>query len=231
MKIAVVQPCYLPWKGYVDLIHSVDHFVFFDDVQYPRARTWRNRNQIIVNRTPKWINVPVEKSPWHLKINEVRIREPFAEAHWQLMTQGYRQAKFFSGYADEIKRLLLLEAELLADLTIIQTRELCRLLGIRTPMSRSSELGIHGLHKTDLLVEICRRLAATEYISGPSAKDYIEPGKFADAGIQLTYFTYSYPEYPQLSETFTHQVSVVDMLFNIGPQTPDYIWRHRECRS
>jgi hypothetical protein len=100
----------------------------------------------------------------------------------------------------------------------------CALLGISTPTSLSSELGITGLHKTDLLVEICRRLGADEYVSGPSARGYIEPEKFDRAGIKLSYFEYSYPEYAQLSRAFTHRVSILDMIFNVGPDTPKYIW-------
>lgn len=227
MRVAIVQPCYLPWKGYFDLIHSVDHFVFFDDVQYPRARTWRNRNQIIVNRQPKWINVPVEKSPWHRRINEVRIRDPFAESHWQLIIQGYRKAPYFKRYADRIRNIIMSPAELLADLAIAQTRWVCEILGIATPTSLSSALGVSGMQKADLLVEICRQLGATEYVTGPSARDYIDPRTFEHAGIKLAWFRYDYPEYPQMSETFIHQVSVIDLIFNTGPDAPSYIWGSR----
>jgi hypothetical protein len=227
MKLAIVQPCYLPWKGYFHLIRSVDHFVFLDDVQYPRARTWRNRNQIIINGAPKWINVPIEPAPWRLKINEVAIRGAYAEEHWRLMFDGYRRAPHFHEFADAVRAIVVHRENLLARLTIQQTHAFCQLLGISTATSLSSELRVSGLHKTELLVEICRRLGATEYISGPSARNYIEPQKFAEAGIALSYFDYQYPEYPQLSTTFTHQVSIVDMTFNVGSRAPEYIWAAR----
>lgn len=224
MKLATVQPCYLPWKGYFHLIQSVDHFVFFDDVQYPRGRTWRNRNQIIVNGAPKWINVPVDSSAWRLNINEVAIREPYAAEHWRLIVEGYRKAAYFEQYEAPIGEIVRHEDNMLCRLTVHQTRALCRLLGIETRTSLSSELGITGLYKTDRLVEMCRRLGATEYVSGPSARDYMEPEKFEAAGIKLSYFQYDYPPYRQLSDQFTHFVSIVDMIFNLGPETPKFIW-------
>jgi len=224
MKLATVQPCYLPWKGYFHLIQNVDHFVFFDDVQYPRGRTWRNRNQILVNGVPKWINVPVDRSAWRLNINEVTVREAYAEEHWRLIVEGYRKAPHFTQYESAVEDIVRYNEKMLCRLTVHQTRELCRLLGIETPTSLSSELGIAGLHKTDRLVEMCRRLGATEYVSGPSASDYIEADKFAAAGIKLSYFEYQYPAYRQLSNEFTHFVSIIDMIFNLGPETPNYIW-------
>jgi hypothetical protein len=227
MRIATVQPCYLPWKGYFHLIESVDHFVFFDDVQYPRGRTWRNRNQIVVNGTPKWINVPVDRSAWRMNINEVSIREPFADEHWRLIVEAYRKAACFEQYEHAIKDIVLHNENMLCRLTVHQTRELCRLLRIETPTSLSSELGITGLHKTDRLVEICRRLGATEYMSGPSARDYLEEEQFVVAGIKVSYFDYRYPAYRQLSNEFTHFVSIIDMIFNLGPEAPNYIWGER----
>jgi hypothetical protein len=227
MRLATVQPCYLPWKGYFHLIRSVDHFVFFDDVQYPKGRSWRNRNQIIVNRIPKWINVPVQQSAWRLNINEVVIRESYSGEHWRLIVEGYRKAPYFAAFQKEVECIVRHEEKLLSRLTVHQTRELCRLLGIETSTSLSSELGIIGLHKTDRLVEMCRRLGATEYVSGPAAQEYIEPDKFEAAGIRLTYFTYDYPPYPQLSSQFTHFVSIIDMIFNLGPEVPNYIWGRR----
>lgn len=224
MKLATVQPCYLPWKGYFHLIQSVDHFVFFDDVQYPRGRTWRNRNQILVNGAPKWINVPVDRSAWRLNINEVTIREAYAEEHWRLIVEGYRKAAYFTQYESAVEDIVRHNEKMLCRLTVHQTRELCRLLGIGTPTSLSSELGITGLYKTDRLVEMCRRLGVTEYVSGPSARDYIEADKFATAGIKLSFFEYQYPAYRQLSNEFTHFVSIIDMIFNLGPETPSYIW-------
>jgi hypothetical protein len=205
----------------------VDHFVFYDDVQYPRGRSWRNRNQIVVNGLPKWINVPVDKSAWRGLINEVSVKGPFADAHWALVEQGYRKARYFGDYSGFVRGLIYLPETNLAALTAQQTRDVAAMLGIGTETSMSSSLGIAGLAKTDRLVEICKRLGATEYVSGPSARDYIEPEKFRRAGIGLSFFEYGYPEYPQLTHTFTHYVSILDMIFNLGPATPDYIWGNR----
>jgi hypothetical protein len=227
LKVACIQPSYLPWKGYFHLIQQVDHFVFYDDAQYSKG-SWRNRNQIIVNGSPKWLKVPVCKASWHFPINQVTIEAPYAQEHWRLIVEGYRKARHFPAYSEAVHEIVCRAERSLSNLTVFQTVELAKLLGVSTPWTLMSELHIES-KRTEKLVAMCQRLGATEYISGPSARDYIEPEKFDAAGIKLSYHEYRYPEYPQLSREFTHHVSVLDMLFNLGPEAPDYIWGKHAC--
>lgn len=230
MRVTCIQPSYIPWKGYFHLIQLADHFVFYDDAQYSKG-SWRNRNQIIVNGTPKWLNIPVPQASWHQRISEVCISAPCGEEHWRLINEGYRRARYFERYRDEIRRIICHQEENLSQLTIHQTMRLARLLGIGTPCSLMSTLDLGSLRRTEKLVAMCLRLGATEYVSGPSARDYIEPERFDAAGIRLSFHEYRYPAYPQLSREFTHFVSAIDMVFNLGPEAPDYVWGKFACRA
>src|SRR4051812_9109771 len=219
MRLAILQSSYVPWKGYFDLMHSVDEFVLFDDVQFTR-RDWRNRNRIKTPRGPAWLTIPVNTKGKYLDpIKEITISEPsWGVQHWNTIKENYARARFFSRYADVFERLYLdcADTHLSAiNYTWIQT--VCRILGINTRVSWSMNYElVQG--KTERLVEICRQAGATTYISGPSARSYIDPDQFRAANVELSYFDYSgYPEYPQLFPPFDHYVSILDLIFNHGP--------------
>ena len=147
--------------------------------------------------------------------------------HLAALSLSYAKAPYFDAYRGWLQGLYAAPPPLLADFTIATTVELARMLGIAgTRFLRSSTLGVEG-RKTDRLVAILRELGATEYLSGPSARDYIEPAKFTEEGIDLQYMTYDYPEYPQLYPPYDPQVSVLDLLFMNGNDAPRYIWGDR----
>lgn len=227
----ILQPSYIPWRGYFDLIHRADVFVFYDDVQYD-TRGWRNRNRIKTSHGPKWLTIPVRKhgaQTESIPIDRIAI-DPSADwpkQHLAALALSYAKAPHFNDYRDWLQRVYASPPPLLADFTIATTIDLAAMLGItNTRFVRSSTLGIGG-KKTDRLVAILRSLGATEYLSGPSARDYIEPEKFAEAGIELQYMTYDYPEYPQLHPPYDPQVSILDLLFMTGGAAPRYIWGER----
>ena len=108
------------------------------------------------------------------------------------------------------------------------TSMICEILGIKTPLLCSTDIPVEG-HKDDRIIHLCQKLGASVYLSGPAAQDYIVDEKFQKAGIDLVYKDYTgYPEYPQLFPPFEHAVSVLDLLFNCGPDAPYYIWGWRE---
>lgn len=230
MKLACIQPSYIPWKGYFHLIHEADCFVFYDDAQYSKG-SWRNRNQIIINGSLKWLNIPVNKGAWHLPINQVTVAKPFAVEHWRLLTEAYRKLEYFPFFQKIVEKIICYDEPNLSHLTVFQTLELCKIFGIKTPTVLMSDLKINSFKRTEKLLAMCKNLGATEYISGPSAMGYIKEEKFVEAGIKLTYFAYNYPEYPQQSKNFTHYVSILDLIFNLGEEAPEYIWGKHACRS
>lgn len=233
MKVVILQPSYIPWRGFFHQIAMADLFVFYDDVQYDK-RGWRNRNRIKTPQGPRWLTIPVLSKgaqTQHLPIDRIRICWDTAWNldHWRAIEHAYRRAPYFGQYAPLLEPLYQGHPDLLVDFTIPLTIELTRLLGIgQTRFLRSSEVsGISG-HKTDRLISLLQAVGGTHYISGPSARDYIEEGKFRDAGIPLEFMVYDYPEYPQRYPPYDPQVSILDLLFMTGPRALSYIIADQE---
>jgi hypothetical protein len=229
MKCVILQPSYIPWRGYFDQINRADVFVFYDDVQYDK-HGWRNRNQIRTAQGRQWLTIPVHSRgvvEQSIPINQVGIdwSKPWNEAHWKALTYAYGRAPFFHKYTELLEPYYLRHDVLLADFTIDLTVALARELGIRhTRFMRASEVTVSG-EKTERLVQILRQVGADYYISGPSAKEYIEADEFRSAGITLEYMDYNYPEYPQLHAPFDPNLSILDLLFMTGADAIKYIIR------
>jgi hypothetical protein len=224
-RLAIVQSSYVPWKGYFDLINSVDEFVLFDDAQYTR-RDWRNRNRIKTREGPAWITIPVNvKGRFSSRIRDMVVSDPrWAERHWKTIRANYARARCFESYAEQLERLFVdCRESSLSAINRYWLEALCGMLGIRTKLSWSSDyVLVEG--KTERLVSICQQAGASLYLSGPSARGYLEPDVFAAAGIELVYYDYSgYPEYAQLFAPFDHHVSVLDLLLNEGDESPRYM--------
>ncbi|MDB4040893.1 WbqC family protein [Methylophilaceae bacterium] len=224
-KIAIVQSNYIPWKGYFDMISAVDEFILFDDVQFTR-RDWRNRNQIKTSQGVRWLTVPVlAKGKYHQKIYETEIDGiDWASSHWKALTQNYSNTPCFSEIAVWLEPLYLKESySHISQLNRQFIEAICNYLGTKTIITNSSDYALND-GKTQRLVELCRQAGATEYISGPAAKDYMYEADFADMDIKLTWFDYAgYQEYPQLWGDFIHEVSILDLLFNCGKDSSRYM--------
>nr|WP_205019774.1 WbqC family protein [Paraburkholderia azotifigens] len=224
-SVAIVQSCYIPWKGYFDMIGSVDEFILYDDMQYTR-RDWRNRNQIKTAQGLLWLTVPVKVKGKYLQtIRETEIDDQrWRSDHWKALQQNYRRAPYFEQIAAALEPYYLdREFTHLSELNRALTEEICKLLDITTTLKWSWDYTLAD-GKTERLVDLCKQAGATTYISGPAARDYIEPELFEAAGIELRYCDYSgYAEYPQLWGEFQHSVSVLDLLFNCGPDARQYM--------
>lgn len=219
-----MQSSYIPWRGYFDIIDDVDLVIFYDDVQYTR-RDWRNRNKIKTPNGPIWITVPVEvKGKYNQTIDKTRIsyETNWMKKHTESIRHSYCKAPFFKDYSNGIFDILNSKYETISDLNVHMIHWLMQQLGISTKTIMSSKYSVTGV-KTDRLINILKEAGATVYLSGPSAKDYIEINKFSDAGIKLEYKVYSYPEYPQLYGKFIPDVSVLDLLFNCGTDSKKYL--------
>jgi WbqC-like protein len=225
--VAIVQSSYIPWKGYFDLIARSSEFILFDDVQYTK-RDWRSRNRIKTHNGLHWLSIPVNVSGRYLQaVKDVTISERgWNIKHWKTIAANYAQAPFFRDYRDRIEHLYCEATD--ASLSAVNHRfiaGLCEIIGIHTRISWSMDYALVD-GRTERLVELCRQAGATRYLSGPSAKGYIEPGLFERAGVELEFVDHSgYREYPQLFPPFEHGVSVVDLIFNVGPAARDYLSR------
>jgi hypothetical protein len=227
MNCAILQPSYIPWRGYFDQIRRADLFVFFDDVQFDK-HGWRNRNQIITSQGKQWLTIPVHSAgvTGGIPIKAIKIdwSKPWAMKHWKALTFAYAKAPFFKNYKDILEQFYHRHDLFLADFTIDFTITLAREIGIcQTRFIRSSEIpGMMG-QKTDRLIQILKHVGATHYISGPSAKDYLEEEKFSEADITFEFLTYNYPEYHQLHSPYDPKVSILDLLFMTGSDSLQFI--------
>ena len=224
-KIAILQSNYIPWKGYFDLISAVDEFILYDDMQYTR-RDWRNRNQIKTPQGRQWITVPVQvKGKYNQKIRDTAIDgTDWASVHWKTLNQSYRRTKYFDEIAAWLEPLYLKgNYTFLSELNYVFIKAICEYLNIKTLISNSWDYCLRE-GKTERLLDLCIQAGGVEYISGPSAKEYVDEKQFAAENIKLTWFDYEgYPEYPQLWGEFLHGVSILDLLFNCGKKSPEYM--------
>lgn len=224
-KIIITQSNYIPWKGYFDSINTADEFILYDDMQFTR-RDWRNRNQIKTRDGIKWLTIPVEvKGKYYQKINETKISEPdWAEKHWNTILHNYSKAKYFNEYKKLFEELYMNnKEEYLSKVNYNFLKAVCEILGIKTKMIWSEEFNLLE-EKTERLVDICKTRGATDYYSGPAAKAYMNEELFEKENIKVHYFDYSgYPEYYQLHGDFTHTVSIIDLIFNEGPNSTKFM--------
>lgn len=226
MNVVILQPSYIPWRGYFDQIRRADVFIFYDDVQYDK-HGWRNRNQIKTHQGKQWLTIPV-----HTKgvtngtvIKDVRIdwTKPWAKNHLKSVSFAYGKAPCFEAYVPLLESFFARRDEFLADFTIETSMILARELGFTsTRFMRSSEMPEIRGQKTDRVIHILKRVGATHYICGPSASSYMEPEKFDAAGITFEYMEYRYPEYLQLYPPYDPYVSVLDLLFMAGKDSSLY---------
>jgi hypothetical protein len=224
-KVAILQSNYIPWKGYFDLINEVDEFILYDDMQYTR-RDWRNRNQIKTAQGLCWLTIPVQvKGKYHQRIRDTQISEQgWEKKHWRSIEHHYARAPFFREYREIFEWLYLNNNSIyLSEVNHRFLRTICGLLGITTKISWSMDYTLVD-GKTERLVDLCQQAGATEYISGPAARDYIDEKLFTRAGLRLSWMDYSgYAEYPQQFGSFEHKVSIIDLLFNAGPDATRYM--------
>jgi WbqC-like protein family len=222
-KVAILQSNYIPWKGYFDMIAAVDEFIIYDDVQFTK-NDWRNRNQIKTPQGVQWLTVPVGQNI-NRRIRDVVLPNALWQVkHWKTIEANYRRAQHFDNAAPYIAPLYLdKEHASLSLLNRALIEAVCAYLGIQTKISASWDYTT-GEGKTERLVDLCQQAGASEYISGPAAKDYLDEGLFAKQGIGVSWFDYSgYLPYTQLWGDFVHGVSILDLLFNCGRDAPNYM--------
>ncbi|MCE9634849.1 MAG: WbqC family protein [Planctomycetes bacterium] len=223
----VLQPSYIPWRGYFHQVYLADAFVFYDDVQYDK-NGWRNRNMLKGANGLHWLSVPVSLPTGSLatEIRHVNIdhRQPWASKHWKSIVADYGRTRWFGMLESVMRPRIESNPERLADLTIPLVMDIAAALGIRhTQFMRSSEMGIGG-GRTERLAAICRSVGADRYVSGPSARSYLDEACMRDAGIEVAWMEYEYPEYPQVHGAFAGNVSVIDLIANAGSESGAYIW-------
>lgn len=224
-RVAIIQSNYIPWRGYFDMIGLADEFVLLDNVQYTK-NDWRNRNRIPDGGDGVWLTIPIRTAEkHHQNIDEAVISDPrWARKHWLTISQTYARAPHFARYEAEFAELYRRAADepMLARVNRMFIDGVCALLGIVTPITNAEKVETED--PTERVVRLCQSRAATHYLSGPSAKDYVRTDAFDRAGVTLEYMDYSgYSPYRQLRAPFDPAVSVLDLLFNEGPNSSGFM--------
>lgn len=221
-RVAIIQSNYIPWKGYFDIINSVDLFVFHDDLQFTK-QDWRNRNKIKSGGGSVWLTIPTGSDENRL-ICEVEIKDDgWKKKHRRRIEAAYSKAPYYSSFVPLLDFLYENGITNLSTYNQESIKYISRLLGIHTEFCDSRSLNLSGA-KTGRVLQILKRVGATYYLSGPAAKSYLEEDKFASAAIELEYMNYSgYPEYHQLFPPFDHCVTILDLLFNEGPNAQQFM--------
>jgi hypothetical protein len=225
-KVAMLQPNYIPWKGVFDLIHRVDKFVFYDDVQYTK-RDWRNRNKIKTKDGELWLSVPVKNAGKKLIYEtEIDNETDWQSNHVKSIRNSYAKAPHFKMYDYLLSEIYETKKWTnISELNVASTKLIAKALNISVEWHLASELKCTGSKDGEKILKICEALKCDYFINGPAAKGFIDQNKFMEAGVELDYIDYSYPEYPQVFPPFNHFVSVLDVLFNCGEKAPQFIFK------
>ncbi|MEW6079012.1 MAG: WbqC family protein [Thermodesulfobacteriota bacterium] len=224
IKGALLQSNYIPWKGYFDIINQVDIFIVYDTVQYTK-NDWRNRNRIKTPTGVKWLTIPVIQEKLGQPINLTRVADSrWRRKHWKAICQNYNKSEFFKNYYQCFEEAYLnCDQVMLSAINLKFIKLICELLGIKTEILDASDFIVSG-NKSERIVEICKNAGVQHYISGPAARDYIDETVFSDNHIVLSYMDYTgYLEHPQLYPPFDHSVSIIDLIFNTGPNYKQYM--------
>lgn len=202
----------------------VDEFVLLDNVPYSKG-DWRNRNLIKTQHGLKWITIPIRDST-KLHIRDIEaVDNNWRELHWKQLTHNYSKTGFFKRYADRFEALYKENGNNLSRINRQFIETINDILGISTPVSWSHEhTGRGGKGKNERLIEICQSCGANKYLSGPAARTYINEALFVNHGIQVEWMNYTgYPVYRQLFPPFEHGVTILDLLFNEGPDSKKFM--------
>ena len=228
-RVAILQSNYIPWVGYFELMNSVDIFVIYDEVQYTK-RDWRNRNLIKTDNGKLWLTIPCKvKGEYFQSISDVRVSsQDWRKKHWHSLVNYYRKSKFFDSYKDIFQQIYYQNNhELLTEINISFINEIKNILGIKTKLINSSEIPKKlepYKNPTTRLMEICKALNAISYTSGPAAKKYFDIDLAKSNKIDLIWFEYKkYEEYKQVYQPFIKNLSIVDLIFNIGNDAKKYV--------
>jgi len=220
MKAVILQSNYIPWKGYFDQMNIADVFVIYDEVQYTK-NDWRNRNKIKTANGLTWLTIPIRQEKLSQRIIDTEVSgNEWRKKHWNSISMSYSRASYFKQYRSLFEELYLNSSETyLSSINYNFFVAINEALGIKTKLVWSNELNlVEG--KSERLVDICKKVGADEYISGPAAKDYLQTDLFEKEKIKVSWMEYSgYKEYNQLYPPFEHGVSILDLIFNEGPDS------------
>ena len=225
MIVTIMQPGYMPWLGFFERVFLSDLFIVLDNVQLDgNSKTnFTNRNKIKTHQDYTWLTIPIKKKGNYgdLFINKIGIDNDvkWRNKHLGSLKQFYGKAPFFNLYFPDIEKMICDDIDLLSPFINQLNNYLFSILSINTRIIYSSSMPENEFQKDDLILDLCKKVGATKYISGPFGRDYIDSSKFNSSNIELLYHDYQHPEYKQQFDGFIPYLSVLDLLFNHGPDS------------
>lgn len=230
MIVSIHQPAYLPWLGYFHRIAMSDAHIILDHVQFEK-NSFTNRNKVRTADGWCWLTVPVKTAGkfGNLPINEIEVaNDPsWAARHWETLRQNYSRAPFFAEHSPFFRNLYDNAWPKLAELTAASSGYLLNVFGISTKLYVSSQMKVPG-RKDELVLNLCREVGASTYVSGPLGRDYLREELFQQHGIAVQYDDYRHPTYPQTYPGFEPNLAAIDLLFNAGPASREILLQERE---
>jgi len=219
MILTAHQPVYFPWCGLFHKIALSEKFCIFDIAQY-QTKDYNNRNKIKTNTGPLWLSVPVEsKNHFSKKLNEIKIiNNGWNKKHFKTIDLAYRKAPYYTKYIGKIENILIKEYTYLADLNYETLKFGLESLDINVPIIEASKYNFKG-EKSELVLDMCKKLGVTNYIFGSQGRNYAKTEDFKLNCIELHFQDYIHPVYDQLHGSFEPYMSIIDLLFNKGPDS------------
>ena len=219
MTIAIMQPTFLPWIGYMCMIKQVDKFVFLDNVQF-ETRSWQSRNKIKLQDRTHILSLSCQKAPQKTPIHLIKL-DP--QLHWrkkilQTLHHAYSKSLNYHKYFPILEKNLL-QNQTLVELNTQLITYFCQELNIKTPLFYASKLDLPLAKRENLLFEICQFFKANSYLSPEGSKVYLNQPEsiklFTQGKISIKYFDFIHPCYKQIGKKFIDYLSIIDFLFNV----------------
>ena len=222
MRAVIMQPCYFPWLGYFDRIEKSDVFIIFDNAQFVHRTSilFQNRNKIRTSKGWQWITVPVKNGVNQL-ISDVKIdnSQKLQEKHGKAIQYNYGNARNFNKHKEWLENFYSKDWQLLGEMNTESMDFLLKELGIKTKVLMASEIEKEHLKASEHLIHLSQQLNATEYLSGPYGKEYLEKEKFEKAGIKVIFHEFEHPTYEQAFSGFEPNLSALDLILNHGDKS------------
>ena len=232
MIVSINQPAYHPWLGYFERILVSDLHIVLDHVQFEK-NSFVNRNRVRTADGSSWLTTPVRtKGRFGAPIDELEIAAVpgWRRKHWETIRQAYSGSPFFDDLAPFLESVYSREWTHLLPLCSELSSWIGKQLGISTKVVSSSTLSPSG-RKDELVLELCKKVGATTYLSGSLGRRYLREELFESAGIQVVYQDFKHPIYSQRYEPFMPAMATIDLLMNHGPRSADILSASQEVKT
>ncbi len=234
MKGTILQPTYLPWIGYFEMIASTDIYIVFDHIQFVK-KSWQHRNRIKTSNGVVLLTIPIKKSSRNTVICDILIsydNKNQLENHWRTISLTYKNAPYFDNYKDIFHQIYSQKYKFIKDLNVKIIKTTCEILDIKTKFIFSSKLNLRdeNMGKTEKIVNLCKKMGITFLYDAKGAQEFIDTSLFHEENISIAFQNYEHPVYSQLFGEFVPYMSVIDLLFNEGPKSLNIIRKGRRER-